>query len=307
MAPVSHTVPTLIWEPISPATLERYVPIARLENSSSADFAPGNLYIWDQTYRQQIAFFGERACVRMTEERGFRYLFPIGTGALAPIIAALAEECRQSGIPLKLIGTTEKHLAELAAEGLLELFDVTESRDYEDYLYTARSLATLSGKKLHAKRNHVNAFSASHVWQALPLAPSHFDTCRALLLAWSNASEQASSTEQAAILRALDAFGPLSLSGALLIADGQPVAFTIGELLTPDTLCVHFEKAHPDWRTAYPVINREYVRMMLERHPALEYVNREDDMGLENLRTAKLSYRPLSMVRKFTLTLSKDL
>ena len=102
--------------------------------------------------------------------------------------------------------------------------------------------------------------------------------------------------------KAFESFSALSLHGACLVANDKPVAFTIGSMLTPTALCVHFEKALPDVQGAFPTINREFVRMMLERFPALTTVNREDDMGLENLRTAKLSYRPIALLRKYTLT-----
>jgi hypothetical protein len=92
----------------------------------------------------------------------------------------------------------------------------------------------------------------------------------------------------------------LELHGALLYANGAPVAFTLGSMLTPDTLCVHFEKALSTVQGAYPTVNREFVRLMRQKFPALLYVNREDDMGLESLRRAKLSYRPLTLIRKFT-------
>ena len=85
----------------------------------------------------------------------------------------------------------------------------------------------------------------------------------------------------------------------LLFADGAPVAFCVASRVTPDCLCVHFEKAVPGVDGAYPMINREFVRAMLSRYPELRLVNREDDMGLEKLRTAKLSYRPHALLRKF--------
>ena len=135
------------------------------------------------------------------------------------------------------------------------------------------------------------------------LTPADFDTCRAILDAWSAEREDETLwRERSAIERAFNAFAELELSGALLIADGQSVAFTIGSMITPDTMDVHFEKAVPGVNGAYPTINREFVRMMRRRFPSLAWVNREDDMGLENLRRAKLSYHPAAMVKKYTLT-----
>ena len=72
-------------------------------------------------------------------------------------------------------------------------------------------------------------------------------------------------------------------------------------LPSSDTFDVHFEKA-ADHEGAYPMINRELVRLVLAEYPQIQYINREDDMGLENLRTAKLSYRPEFMAEKYCAT-----
>ena len=198
------------------------------------------------------------------------------------------------------MAVTEQQVQALQ-QALPDQFECTETRDIADYLYDAASLATLSGKKLHSKRNHINAFTAAHSWQVIPLAPEHFPACHDILNAWGeDHADVSAANERRAIRRAFDAFEPLGLHGALLIADGIPTAFTFGSMLTADTLCVHVEKALPDVG-GYPVINREFVRMMREKHPALTLVNREDDMGLENLRKAKLSYRPAILLQKYTL------
>ena len=297
----TSTTQALLWSPVTLSDLSKYVAIWRCTNTKSADYAPANLYCWNDTYHQTIAYVGDHALIRITEDEiKFRYLFPIGKGDPTPAVEALFREAERMGQPLSLIGVTEEQLATLP-EALRTRFAVSESRDFADYIYTAESLATLSGKKLHGKRNHINAFSAAHAWQVHPLTPADFPACRAILAAWKEAAESSSASESAAVLHALEAFDELSLHGALLTVGDEAVAFTVGEMLGDDTLCVHFEKTLPTWRGAYPVINREFVRMMREKHPALAFVNREDDMGLPNLRAAKLSYRPHALLRKFTL------
>lgn len=295
------TARALTWSPVTLSTLSDYIKVWRHAGIKSADYAPANLYCWNDTYHQMIAHVGDHALVRITEDGvKFRYLFPVGKGDPSPLLQSLFEEAKRTGEALTLVGVTEEQLATLPEE-LRSRFAISEARDFADYIYTAESLATLSGKKLHGKRNHINAFSAAHRWQIHPLSPADFPACRTILTAWGEAAENASAGECSAVLRALEAFEELSLYGALLTVEGEPVAFTIGEILGDDTLCVHFEKTLPAWRSAYPVINREFVRMMRETHPVLAFINREDDMGLENLRAAKLSYRPHSLLRKFTL------
>ncbi len=292
---------TLVWEGATLENVTRYATYPLL--APSADYAAANLYMWDETYHQQLAFLGDRVAGRILEEDGsYRYLYPVGEGEISPILRELYAEAREHGFPLRFVGVSEPEMPALVAQWG-EKMEVLETREWEDYLYEAQKLATLSGKKLHGKRNHVNAFTAAHEWYTLPLDESRFDDCRRILATWRAGREEDTTDEEVAIERGFAAFRQLSLEGLLLICDGTPVAFTVGSRITPDCFCVHFEKAIPGVEGAYPVINREFVRAVLERHPEVVYINREDDMGLENLRAAKLSYRPAMLLKKFDVTI----
>lgn len=289
---------TLNFAPVALSQRERYNALAMQNPVQNAERGFATLYLWSEAYCQELAFVGDHALIRLGKDGNYKYAFPIGAASPKRIIDALLQREQ----PLRLIGVSESELAFVLRE-YPDVFDVREVRDFEDYLYSAEALDTLSGKKLHAKRNHINAFCTAHEWSVRALTPTDFDDCRAILDAWS--AERPSDSlwrERSAIDRAFDAFTELELYGALLIADGQCVAFTIGSMITPDTMDVHFEKALPGVSGAYPTINREFVRMMRGRFPSLTWVNREDDMGLENLRKAKLSYHPAAMVKKYTLT-----
>lgn len=52
-------------------------------------------------------------------------------------------------------------------------------------------------------------------------------------------------------------------------------------------------------RGLYQYINREFL---LHAYPTAALVNREDDMGLEGLRKAKMSYNPIGFARKYSVT-----
>ena len=95
----------------------------------------------------------------------------------------------------------------------------------------------------------------------------------------------------------------LGMKGGALRAGGRIVAITLGERLTNDTFVVHFEKAFSDVQGAYPMINREFVRNELKQYT---YVNREEDLGEEGLRKAKLSYRPERLLDKGMITIKKQ-
>ena len=108
------------------------------------------------------------------------------------------------------------------------------------------------------------------------------------------------SEETVAVIEALYHMDKLGLEGALIRADGNPVAFSLGGLITPQCFDVNFEKALGDIQGAYPVINREMARLIRARYPEVKWLNREDDLGLEGLRRAKLSYYPDILLTKYT-------
>ena len=106
--------------------------------------------------------------------------------------------------------------------------------------------------------------------------------------------------ERDAVNTALSHMEELGISGGLIRAGGQVVAFSLGSLTTADCYNVHFEKAYGEIQGAYAVINREMARWVRSTFPQVAYLNREDDMGLEGLRKAKLSYYPDILLKKYS-------
>ena len=173
-----------------------------------------------------------------------------------------------------------------------------------DYVYTRESLATLKGKKLHGKRNHINKFKSTFDdWCYEPITKENVEECFQMALRWRNESgceeDVEKNAEMCVTLNSLRLFEELELTGGVLRVDGEVVAFTIGEPICEDTFVVHFEKAFADIEGAYTMINQQFVE-----HECRDYlyVNREEDTGSEGLRKAKLSYRPVFMVEKGTVT-----
>ena len=278
--------------------------IVRAENSRSADYNFGNIYIWDNRYRQLIARRDGRMLTKLRYEGKPAFVFPIGSGPLRPAIEALREYAAFKGYePFCLRGVTEEHRILLERE-YPDAFFYTEDTDNADYLYGAEKLATYAGKALHGKKNHCNRFEAENDWCFVPLTRALIPDCLDMLDLWSeeNAGRLDKSIvyEHTAIVRAFAAFEKLALEGGVLYANGRIVGFTLGEMACEDTFDVHFEKAEGSVNGAYPMTCRELTRMLLARHPKLLYLNREDDMGLESLRRSKESYKPAFLLRKYT-------
>lgn len=272
-------------------------------DSRSADFNFGSMFMWDNKYRQLVCDYGGRLVVLAHAHETPVYPFPVGAGELAPVLAAMREYAGANGFPFVIRGVEKENIPQLEAV-CPGGFEFTEDREFEDYIYASDKLATLAGKKLHAKRNFINRFTASHDWSYCRLERQHFPACLKLLEKWDNeeSPEYAATVEgeHEAILRGLEHYETLDLVGGALFAEGGMIAFTIGERISSDAFDVHFEKAESDIDGAYPMINKEYVNMVVSLCPEIKYFNREDDMGLDNLRQSKMSYHPDILLQKFT-------
>ena len=273
------------------------------EQSRSADYNFGNIYIWDKHYRQLICRFGDRMLTKLRYAGKPAFVFPIGKGPLAPAIEALREFAAFRGYPFCLRGITEEHKAMLERE-YRGRFAYTDDVDCADYIYSAEKLSTYSGKALHGKKNHCNRFEAEHEWRFVPLERALIPACMDMLAVWSEKNaerlDDSIAFEHDAIVRAFAAFEKLSLEGGVLYSGDTILGFSMGEMISDDTFDVHFEKAEADVNGAYPMVCRELTRLMLQKHPTLKYINREDDMGLAALRQSKLSYKPEFMIKKYT-------
>ena len=111
--------------------------------------------------------------------------------------------------------------------------------------------------------------------------------------------------EMCVALNALRLYEELHLTGGLLRVGGEVAAFTLGTPANEDTFVVHVEKARNDIDAAYTMINQQFV--IHEIVDKYKYVNREDDVGMEGLRRAKLSYQPEFLVEKGFVTEEADL
>lgn len=173
--------------------------------------------------------------------------------------------------------------------------------DQSDYFYDAEKMRSLSGRKLHGKKNHFNAFIKTYGdrYEYRRLGKEDYEDCMLLLDKWSENREELRSlnTERDGIKRIFEHFDQLDnvrIGGIFM--DGILEAFTVGDLLNEDTVLVHIEKANSAFRGLYVAISKFFLE---NEFPDAAYVNREEDMGIEGLRKAKQSYRPIEMIVKY--------
>lgn len=217
------------------------------------------------------------------------------------------DDCKEKKIPFVLHGVTHE-MEEEFREIFGDIYEIEYDRDISEYIYDREKLATLSGKKLHGKRNHINRFKENHEWSYEPLSDENQLEVLAMLMEWKMQNcdpEDIEKHDEICVSKnCVINYKELGLVGGVLRAEGKVVGFSIGERASnEDTFIVHIEKAFADIQGAYPMINQQFVIHEME---GFKYVNREDDAGEEGLRKSKLSYRPVFMVDKGVLRLKSE-
>ena len=280
--------------------LDKYFHSRYYENSH---FNFTNLFMWREPYH-----------VKCCEEDGILYMTCEWNGEWMAMQPFGPEEKMQEatekliryfdkqGRPLIFTGI-ERSYAEVLAHWDGAEFEIRSDRDNFDYVYLAEKLIALSGRKLHSKKNHLNAFRKLYPQaQFLPMTEEILPDCLEELQRWYDIRIQDEPDdpfigwESRAIREVFEDFSFFGLKGGAIRLDGRIIAFTFGEQLNTDSVVVHVEKADPNIRGAYPAINQGYLEHCWQ---GMTYINREEDMGQEGLRKAKESYKPEKMIEKF--------
>jgi hypothetical protein len=179
-------------------------------------------------------------------------------------------------------------------------FEVIEDRDSFDYLYLREEMASLPGNRFHKKKNRINYFTARHEYEVHTYSALHLCGCLQLLDEWGRVAEvegnRSFGMEMDATADALALADHLGLEGVVVTVGGVVRAFALGERLNRETAVCHFEKADHFMEGLSQLVNREFARLLFGD---CRFVNREQDLGEPGLRSAKLSYHPVELVKKY--------
>ena len=207
--------------------------------------------------------------------------------------------------PLKVIGVCNQFLEENPA--FLQSFPFHEDRAISNYLYSAASLAKLSGRKYSKKRNLIAQASSLYEWTVQKLTAELTESCFCVLdsiVKEENPQmEGMPARELAALECTLRHFDEFGQQGLLISANDLPVAFSIYEAINPTTVAVHFERALRSHKGLFQVVNWETAKVVAAQ--GFEFINREEDLGDEGLRDAKMSYHPIEIIPAYELTYRK--
>ncbi len=259
-----------------------------------------NLFIWRHYYQFQVSFHkGFLTFMAHPPETSPFLLPPLGKGDLAAWALDCLDFLKAQGFPPRLSRLPESAIKVLTS---LPNLKIILDRNNSDYVYRTQNLIRLSGNKYHTLKNHINRLNKKYAWEYLPLTPELIVECLDLQEEWCRLKQCVESpsllSEEQAIIEALTHIDLLNYKGGVIRIQGKVEAFTLGELLNPETVVIHIEKGNPELSGLYPLIQQQFLD---QEWGLIPYVNREQDLGIQGLRKAKSSYHPEFMINKYII------
>jgi len=261
-----------------------------------------NIFSWRFLYKTEIAQWKDHLIFRFKADGHVAHMGIFTPVDLEEILDMLVSEAERDGYPFLLMGLDEDLIPDIE-KAKPDYFIYEYDRDYCDYIYSRESLETLAGKKLHPKRNFFNRFRKAYPdYLYRELKEEDFDACLALDNRWIQHEDlnnlQSDENERTSMYRVFDNWNRLGGTGGAIFVGSELVAFTYGAPVNDYVFDVCVEKANPEYEGSYATINKEFVA-----HLPLQYtlINREEDLGIDGLRKAKLSYHPEILLKKYVV------
>ncbi|EJP6471506.1 DUF2156 domain-containing protein [Clostridium botulinum] len=280
-------------------------------NFLNCEYSFTTLYIWRKALDIKYAIYKGALIIKKKDfNDAYHFMQPLGYKKenLKDIIEVLINYKKEKSIKCLFKDLRYDFVEELKSlykdEEIYNNIVVEEDRDNFDYLYESKKLITLSGKKLHGKKNHYNYFIKNYNYSIKDFKEEGVleDSLKIAQL-WYEKNE----IKDKHLLYELQSIRDmcynmeiLGLKGMALYIDGEIAGFSIGEKFSDDMAIIHIEKANKDIRGAYTFVNKAFVENYFSDTPI---INREQDLGIEGLRKAKLSYSPLDFEKKYVLDL----
>ncbi len=292
------------YKPLELADKEAIDAFLAADPPQTSELTFTNLFMWRHYYRTQWREAHGRLLLVQHPVDGAPFgLPPTGPGRAQEAVDAMSRDLLAAGCQPRI---------SRAPQSLVEKLDqsrcrVELNRDQSDYVYEASRLISLAGRKLHGKKNHLNNFKKNNDYQYLNLDLNQAQDVLGMQEDWCRLRDCPSDlsllNEDWAVQEAISHCGELGFLGGVILVDAKVEAFSFGEMLNPTTAVIHIEKANPEISGLYAAINQMFAS---EAFAEIEYINREQDLGLAGLKKAKESYRPHHLVDKYEILAQLD-
>lgn len=259
----------LAFEPIR---LERQAEYTKLFESclqSASDYTFANIWGWAEEYDLSWAFDGNIVWIRQGKPH-LCYWAPVGRWEeedWQKRLDSFAGKSTFIRVPEKLVQIWQEHLSDRVT--------IRESREHWDYLYSCKELIELRGNRFHGKRNRFTQFQNSFDFEYVPMEKAMVEKTlcmQADWCAWKNCEASAGLTaENRVIERILLEWERFQrLVGGVLIIEKKVAAFTVGEIVCPNTLVIHIEKGLAGYKGIYQAINKIFWNKIQQRRRSIE-------------------------------------
>ena len=277
---------------------EKVSPLLKSSGIENCEHCFATMLVWSMRHDIQIAVEENTVFMRSFGREHIWYLYPRGQMDKRQAIEKNIRDA--DGKKISIYGIDENN-AEFLKENFSDIFDIKEDRNGADYIYRTSDLANLPGKNYQKKRNHISRFIRENPdYRFILLSEDNKQIAKQFVGDWCNIYNTENSwdlaSEQKGILLLIDHFEKLGIMGAMIESQSKIVAFSLAAPINEKMVDVMVEKAYHEINGAYAVINRDFA---LNCFTQFELINREDDMGIENLRKAKMSYFPTEIRKKF--------
>lgn len=270
-------------------------------NVENCDHCFSTMLIWSFRHHVEFTIYKNELFMRTLGDNSYWYLSPVGELPFEEAVSIIMDDAKQNGYRIKIFAMDEDQKAAME-QHYGHKFEIIANRDSFDYIYKREDLATLPGKNYQKKRNHCSRFERDNAGYTFhTITDENIGRVKDFEREWcarNNCDESRGLfSEQQGIINILDNIHKTDVFGGFIqTADGNIVAFTLAAPINDRMVDVIVEKAFHDINGAYAIINRDFARNCLQN---FEFINREDDMGQENLRKAKLSYFPHEIRTKY--------
>ena len=294
----------LDFHPLQLEDLPRLRHFFDYSGSRICDTTPGTCFIWRDMYKTEWAVCDGSLYFKVFYPGlGDTFTLPLG-GGRSEHYRRIADYCCRRKTPIAFYPVPKDELDRI--QDFFPNSAAIPERDNFDYLYRAEDLKYFRGKKLSGQRNHVNKFLKTYGnWTFRVITPEDVPALREFLDRYAGRVEKAAASFHEDIAKTrevLDNYATYDLLGGMLLVDGAVAGFSLGEILG-DTLFTHIEKADRSYEGCYQMLVAQFAQQFA--HQGVHFINREDDAGDPGLRTSKLSYHPVALLEKYTVTVEE--
>jgi hypothetical protein len=262
----------------------------------TGDLTFTNLFIWRKGKNLRYKIEDEILYIKGDEYGKEFYYIPLPMHGDFRKIRGEISELIDRGVSIRAVPQGCRILLE-------NYFSFAEEIDRFDYLYSIEELIELKGRKFHNKKNQVNKFEKMYNYSYEKITRDNIHEVMNFEKGWCHDREcsiyKGLEKENIGIKELLENYEELCLKGGIIKVDDRIVAFSIGEKMTPNTALIHIEKGDIKYQGVYQEMN---MRFLEEEFSHLEYVNREEDLGIEGIKKSKRSYNPVMLLKKYVIS-----